>query len=292
MESVYNFEFFEQSLAMLRVVLISADEIIKQKPHIGEGSLGKVYKGIYNGNTVVIKKLKINDDQNVLTDILGDIKLFLAVIEDKGIPKFYGLWKKKNLYHLVFEYVDGIPLNNSLYSELTKQQKVIMIKEICETLQPLHEKRLIYRNLKPSSVIVHKDLKISLIDFGVEFISRRTNNFRNHYICNYNPPEMYDIELDDNFNNVTLMTTKADIWSLGCIILEIFSGKRPWWNLKNEMTICRKLMLKTTLPIPENIDEDIKEIIQKMTNVNPSERPSIQEVKEMLEQIYKINYEY
>ena len=91
-----------------------------------------------------------------------------------------------------------------------------------------------------------------------------------------------------------MISTKSDVWSLGVMTSEIFSGILPYHNINNnkrpsEYVIMKRLMDKVPFPIPNNLDENIKNIVQKATMIDISDRASSTDIKELFEVLIKNN---
>jgi len=138
--------------------------------------------------------------------------------------------------------------------------------------------------------------KVKLIDFGISKIPTHTATFTKQQIGTlpYMPPEMFDIDPDlfsteDKDIRPVPVSAKSDVWSLGCLISEVYSGIKPWSTKKDqkmtETTITAKLQKKTKFPVPNNVDPEIKELIEEATKVDPNERPSCGELKAKVEKI-------
>ena len=122
------------------------------------------------------------------------------------------------------EYVDGKDLRNIL-NEYIKENKKIdektiinIIKQICLGIREIHNKNIIHRDLKPESILLDKNNKIKIGDFG---ISKQFNSYKSYTFTlsgkstiGYAAPEIYG---NGNYNK------KSDIYSLGCIIYELFT---------------------------------------------------------------------
>ena len=239
----------EKTLSEMGVIILNDKDIEKKKPKIGEGTNGKVYGGSFKGEPVAIKKIKLAleesfEDQECLKEILNEIKCAQKV-QNQFIPKFYGLWKSKNRYNLVFEFISGKTLKDK-YKDLDDKQKLQVLLQLSKILEIIHSEHLIHRDIKPSNIMISDDLNVKLIDFGVSKISQRTETFTGSIsgTTRYTAPEYFQIDLTGT--QTIHINNKIDIWSTGCLISEIFSGILPWKNkVGNEVHLRRKLMLKT-----------------------------------------------
>ena len=267
------------------IPIIHFNEIKKNKPAIGEGGFGKVYSGIYNNKKIALKKMKfdiIEDD--FILKILNEIKtMTIAIQVSENVPKFYGLWKGKNSVGLVIEFIDGKTLS-SLINVLSKEEKINIIIQLCDILEAIHSKNMIHRDLKPENIMISQGLKVYLIDFGVCRIARRviTKTMQPKGTPHYNAPETIDIIEDcDSEEYAFSISTKADIWSLGIIISELFSGVFPWSSIaKNQHHINVLIIQRQEFPIPNNIDSEIKAIISRCVNYETDERPNAGEISQ------------
>jgi len=138
--------------------------------------------------------------------------------------------------------------------------------------------------------------KVKLIDFGVSKIAQHTATFTSRQIGTmvYMPPEAFDIDPDafanaDKDVRPVPVSAKSDIWAVGCLISEIFSGVKPWSSKKgesrNDTYITKKLSAKSKFPIPNTLDADIKIIVEAATSSDPNDRPSAGELKTMVEKL-------
>jgi len=84
------------------------------------------------------------------------------------------------------------------------------------------------------------------------------------------------------------MGTKVDIWSTGCLISEIFSGIVPWSNeVKNDISLQKRLLDKKPFPIPAEIDDDIKYIISQCVKIDPVERINASQLSDLIRERLK-----
>ena len=103
------------------------------------------------------------------------------------------------------------------------------MKEIVQTVAYLHEKNIVHRDIKTDNILLNEEEDIvKLCDFGVSGSvddTRWTSDARG--TIRYMSPELFDRKL----------TKKADIWAIGCILLQFITGKRPYHSYENEHAI-------------------------------------------------------
>jgi serine/threonine protein kinase len=293
MEKSFNEKLME-ALAEINVRLIDKDEITKEKPEVGKGGFGKVYKGKYQDNDVAIKKLtnlkKANEKELIegLKDIINEIRV-MEVCKNDRFPKFYGVVNRKSIY-LIFEFIRGETLSKA-YKNMNKIDKLSAVEQLCQILEDLHAKKVMHRDIKPDNIMVEAGNRVRLIDFGLARISNNTIT----QTCNikislpYMAPEVVKpTDSSAGTSKPLSISPKIDVWSCGCILSEIFSETAPWLNTcKNNIQITRSLITNKEFPIPDIVDEEVKVLIKKACALDPAERTSAKELKELLQGVLK-----
>jgi serine/threonine protein kinase len=109
-------------------------------------------------------------------------------------------------------------------------------KQIAQALAELHAQKVLFLDLKPSNVLLDEFDNIAICDFGSSRQSDEPRDSVNglHGTFNYMPPEFFDQE---SFGAVS---TKFDVWSFACCIVEMFAGRPPFYG-KSMAVICYKV---------------------------------------------------
>lgn len=281
-----DFTEINNCLENLGIRLIQNSEIKKIKI-IGTGGYGKVYLSEFQNKNVAVKKLKIQSmNQEEIKSIFNEIQTMKIAKEicPVNIPTFYGIVKGKNSIGLVEEYIGGQSLKEYQKSS-TFQQKIDICIQIATILKALHSKNMIHRDLKPDNILISENHIAFLIDFGICRIANRalTKTFQPKGTTVYMSPEQIEVNCPEDEECSFSISTKCDIWSFGIMISEIFSGVEAWSQLaKNQLYISFYILQKTPFPIAENLDENIKLIVQRCTDYEHELRPNAEEIIELL----------
>lgn len=288
---VENFDF-QKKLEETKVNFLQDEKIKLTGKVLGQGSFGNVYQGIYEDKPVAVKELMFSSSdystEDIIKDIINEIKAF--TITEKlhpAIVHFYGVWLRDNKICFVFEQILGQDLN-LVYKSFSDKRKLEIILTVCEILGVLHKAKLIHRDIKPNNIMIEDESgKVRIIDFGTVKIAKNETTFTVNqkgtdvYMC----PELIEIiELDEDEENDLChfsVSPKVDVWAIGCVISEVFSGFIPWENKigKNAASVRKQLKKKAAFPIPEVISNpEIVDIIKACTEVDVEKRITIFEL--------------
>jgi serine/threonine protein kinase len=146
----------------------------------------------------------------------------LAQLSNEHIPRVFDRFSEANRHYLVMEYIDGTTLEEELRKcsgKLASERVVDIALQVLETLEYLHhlEPPVVYRDLKPSNIMLTPDSRAKLIDFG---IARHFQPFSNATMIGtqgYAPPEQYRGKVE----------TRSDIYALGATMHHAISGRDP-----------------------------------------------------------------
>ncbi|MEE9431724.1 MAG: serine/threonine-protein kinase [Melioribacteraceae bacterium] len=196
----------------------------------GSGGMGIVYIGKRNDDEfehkVAIKILR----QGLSTDYL--VKRFqkerqtLANLQHPNIAKLFdGGTTKVELPYLVMEYIDGIPITEYCDEQkLNIKQRLKLFQSVCDAIQYAHQNLVVHRDIKPGNILVNKEGRPKLLDFGVaklldEENSELTKTRMWHLTPEYASPEQIKGET---------ISTASDVYSLGVLLYQILSGYQPY----------------------------------------------------------------
>ncbi|RCI01969.1 hypothetical protein CU098_009991, partial [Rhizopus stolonifer] len=241
---------------------------------IGKGHFGTVYRALdlMSGRTVAVKQinLKASKKQDI-EDMMQEARLLGSMIHP-NIVKYEGFIQTEEHMNIVLEYVENGSLLNTLKSfgnSLPEHLVASYCQRILKGLMYLHQQQVVHCDLKAANILTTKAGDVKLSDFGV---SLNLKLKKDENIVSGTPfwmsPEV--IELKG-------ASIKSDIWSLGCTLIELCTGKPPYSDCI-AMTAMFKIVEEECPPIPDNISSELGNFLELCFKKNPSERPSAQEL--------------
>lgn len=122
---------------------------------------------------------------------------------------------------------------------------LLVFAELCDVLIDLHDSKIIHRDIKPSNIMIDKFQNCFLLDFGISIQSSHTQTNVDYggtmiYMAPESIPKIGNYTTTTSNTNKSLISNKIDIWAIGCMLSEIYSGESPW-RKENHFTIMSKL---------------------------------------------------
>jgi len=195
---------------------------------IAEGGMGAVYKGVHPtlNKDVILKKLTLSGDEHISERFKREARIMMDFKND-NIVDVYDHFKAGGSYYIVLEFVDGMALDEMIRQEryLPNDTALLMFLEACIALRYAHDKNVIHRDIKPGNILLSKTGEVKLVDFGIAAISDddETNLTRDGMTLgtpSYMAPEQ--------FNDSKSVDLRADIYSMGVMLYEMVTGKKPF----------------------------------------------------------------
>ncbi|KAK3496678.1 uncharacterized protein B0T23DRAFT_61945 [Neurospora hispaniola] len=238
----------DRSLAWLSSTATNFTMRWQQGHFVGGGTFGNVYAAVNldTGQLMAVKEIRLQDPKLIPT-IAGQIRDEMRVLETVDHPNvvsYYGIEVHRDRVYMFMEFCSGGSLANLLEHGRIEDEQVIMVYalQLLEGLAYLHELKIAHRDIKPENILLDHNGIIKYVDFGAAKLIARQGRTLVQDIASTKPnksmtgtpmymsPEVIKGENAGHFGAV-------DIWSLGCVILEMATGRRPWANLDNEWAI-------------------------------------------------------
>ncbi|KAK4242369.1 hypothetical protein C8A03DRAFT_29467 [Achaetomium macrosporum] len=238
----------DRSLAWLSSTATNFTMRWQQGHFVGGGTFGNVYAAMNldTGQLMAVKEIRLQDPK-LIPNIAGQIRDEMRVLETVDHPNvvsYYGIEVHRDRVYMFMEFCSGGSLANLLEHGRIEDEQVIMVYalQLLEGLAYLHELKIAHRDIKPENILLDHNGIIKYVDFGAAKLIARQGRTLVQDITSTKPnksmtgtpmymsPEVIKGENPGHFGAV-------DIWSLGCVILEMATGRRPWANLDNEWAI-------------------------------------------------------
>jgi len=250
------------------------------KTILGKGNFSEVKEGIARGSNVHVA-IKIVDKNYVKhkPEMLRNEVEILLKIEHPNIIKLLDLFDTPEKLYLVMEIVTGGELFDRIvereqYSESDAKE---VMRQLLNAIEYIHSKDIVHRDLKPENLLLEDnshDTNIKLTDFGLSKI------FDAEYMktaCGtpgYVAPEIL---------NATGYGSAVDMWSAGVILYILLCGYPPFYN-DNDAKLFESIMAANYYfhsPYWDNISKEAKDVIRALLVVDPAERLTAAQTKEM-----------
>lgn len=244
---------------------------------VGEGGFAKIKKVVNNRSkkTYAVKILKKLTNKNIkcVDDIEGfnfitsevDVCTTLVHESNEQIVNIKALYETFEKIYIVMDYIESGTLDYVIkqkFSTLTTETKFNIANQLVKAVIFLHSHNIMHRDIKASNVLIDKDNKIFLIDFGLAYIIGDNEYTKGSYgTVSYAPPEMFQ---DKHYN------TSIDIWSLGVVLYYLVFGELPfdWCGDDEVREVVRNIFnLKIRFYDLEASTEKEKKMQEKMVKV-------------------------
>lgn len=250
---------------------------------MGDGGQGDLYlaRELRTGRRVAVKTQKARTvgsssaHRSAGRYLLEEGKRMLKLTGIDEIPEIFASGTYRNRRCLVMEYIDGPQLRDSWAKAKpvrVPETVASVIGQLCEILEKVHDRKLVHGDLKPENVIVEPDGRLRLIDMGHAVEEGKRTEW-DHGTFGYSAPEQWD-------SSPHGLTCRADIFSLGCILLEMTVMSLPYGGMEERVTRHHPVLPPDRL---EAIPVEFRDLALHMVRWDAAERPA--DVREVFERI-------
>lgn len=236
---------------------------------IGSGGMADVYKGKDHklNRFVAIKVLKSDyrSDQIFIKKFLSEAQAAAGLMHP-NVVNVYDVGQDRGLYYMVMELVEGITLKDYIEKKgkISPKETVSIAIQMISGLQAAHNHHIIHRDIKPQNIIISKDGKVKVTDFGIARATTSTQTISTSVMgsVHYTSPEQARGGVVDE---------KSDIYSVGITLYEMVTGHVPFDGDSTVAVALKHLQEEITSPSEEipDLPYSLECIIMKCTKKNP-----------------------
>ena len=255
---------------MIKIGMIIGDryEILEK---IGTGGMSDVYKAKCHklNRYVAIKVLKQEFSEN--TNFVSKFRVeaqAAAGLMHPNIVNVYDVGEEDGIYYIVMELVEGITLKNYIEKKarLSVKEALSIAIQVSMGIEAAHNNHIIHRDIKPQNIMISKEGKVKIADFGIAKAAT-SNTITSNVMgsVHYTSPEQARGGFSDE---------RSDIYSLGCTMFEMLTGRVPF---DGETTVAIAIKhIQEDMPSPREYVSEIpvcvEQIIFKCTQKSPDRR--------------------
>ena len=238
---------------------------------IGMGGMADVYKAVDRvlNRYVAVKVLKreFREDENFVKKFWSEAQS-AAGLQHPNIVNVYDVAEDRGLYYIVMELVEGITLKDYIQKKgrLTPKEVIGITLQVCAGIEAAHSNNIIHRDVKPQNIIISKEGKVKVTDFGIaKATSSNTISTNVMGSVHYTSPEQARGGFSD---------AKSDIYSLGITMYEMITGELPF-DGDSTVSIALKHLQEDILPPSEHVEDipkSLEQIILKCTQKSADRR--------------------
>lgn len=254
---------------------------------IGKGSYGRVYLGVNltTGDLLAVKQVEVNQkiagqDKDKMKEMVAALDQEIDTmqhLEHPNIVQYLGCEKKEYSISIFLEYIPGGSIGGCLRKHGKFEESLVssLTRQTLSGLAYLHTEGVLHRDLKADNILLDTDGTCKISDFG---ISKKTDNIYGNDITNSMQGSVFWMAPEVVRSQGQGYSAKVDIWSLGCVVLEMFEGRRPWSKEEAIGAIYKLGSLNQAPPIPEAVSNAISPeayaFMLDCFTIDPTERPT------------------
>ena len=239
---------------------------------LGRGGMGEVYRAddltLEQGVALKFLPESVAGNESALARFRNEVRVARQV-SHPNVCRVYDFGEIEGQAFLSMEYVDGEDLASLLrrIGRLPADKGVEIARKLCAGLAAAHEKGVLHRDLKPSNVMLDSRGQVLLTDFGLAGLAEQMSGAEAR---NGTPAYMAPEQLSGKE-----VTVQSDIYALGLVLYEIFTGRRPFEaNSLAELTRAQTESTPISLTsLVRDLDPAVERVILRCLDPNPARRP-------------------
>lgn len=259
---------------------------------IGQGSFGCVYLALHavTGELLAVKQVETpspgtnSQNDHRKKSMIDALKREISLLRDlrhPNIVQYLGCSSSPEYLNIFLEYVPGGSVQTMLnsYGALPEPPVRSFTRQILTGLSYLHGKEIIHRDIKGANILVDNKGTIKISDFGISKKLEATNILNGANNNKHRPSLQGSVFwMAPEVVKQTSYTRKADIWSLGCLVVEMMTGTHPFPDCTQLQAIFKIGGAKAAPTIPDYASEEAQNFLSQTFELDHTKRPSADEL--------------
>jgi len=236
---------------------------------LGRGGMGEVYRAddLSLGQSVALKFLPAAvNDEGTLERFRNEVRIARR-ISHPNVCRVYDIGQAEGLTFFSMEYVDGEDLASlrRRIGRLPGDKALEMARKICAGLAAAHDKGVLHRDLKPANIMLDGRGEVLIMDFGLAGIAHEIEDIRSGTPAYMAPEQLAGEEV----------TTRSDIYALGLVLYEVFTGKAVFDGKTPEEVVRVRRDSTPSKPstVVRDLDPAVERVILHCLEAEPENRP-------------------
>ena len=239
---------------------------------LGRGGMGEVYRAtdLTLAQPVALKFLpEAGVTERVLERFHAEVRI-ARQISHPNVCRVYDIGEVDGQPFISMEYVDGEDLGGLLQriGRLPADKALETARKICAGLAAAHDRGVIHRDLKPQNIMLNRRGEPVIMDFGLAAVADQLTGVeaRNGTPAYMSPEQLRGDEV----------TAKSDIYALGLVLYEIFSGKRAYEakTVGDLLKLQESAQLSSLTTLAADVDPQVEKVIKRCLSPLPAQRPA------------------
>jgi serine/threonine-protein kinase len=239
---------------------------------LGKGGMGEVYRAtdLVLGQAVALKFLPeaASSDDRALARFYNEVKTARQVTH-QNVCRVYDIGEAEGLHYISMEYVDGEDLSVLLrrIGRLPADKAIEISRKLCAGLAAAHDKGVLHRDLKPANVMIDGRGEVVIMDFGLAgLVEQLQGDVRSGTPAYMSPEQLAGTEV----------TPRSDVYSLGLLLYELFTGKRAFEasSLMELMQMQERANPASLTTLVHELDPAVERIVLRCLSPDPRQRPA------------------
>lgn len=241
--------------------------------------------GVTNSNKMDPSLIKRRNESNIFKKMVESLQHEMNLLKElhhENIVTYYGSSQENGNLNIFLEYVPGGSVSSMLNSYGPFEESLItnFTRQILIGLTYLHNKNIIHRDIKGANILIDIRGCVKITDFGISKKLSPLNNSDNDTEDSMNKKQNKRVSLQGSVYwmapevvKQTTTTEKADIWSTGCVVIEMFTGRHPYPDF-SQMQALFKIGTNMSPEIPSWATSEAQNFLKQTFKLDYQSRPS------------------